>query len=207
MTTAHPYVPMPDGQGLDYDLYNITGLWHDNGYLDIVTSELQSPIRIEWYPIVTACGNLTVSHRFDPANPAAPQSYIIDGMAVLPNGLHYYGEYGSIGNCFTVPPIPKITLSPIAGERIDSTCQVYINDTSQFQLTPVHQIYRTLQHYDTWGILGAGDYWRTSLYETDGQKVYNYMYQRDVGLVAFWHGKLDPVTNAVVGFWKRRRVV
>lgn len=206
MATAHPYVPMPDGQGFDYILNNITGTWNPaNGYLAIAARTPQQPIRIEWSPIVTACGNFTMSHRFDPNNPAAPQSNLIDGICVLPNGLHYYGEFASLGSYFTIPAIPKITLDPVAGERWDITSQVYKTETDTTPFFSVRNIYRTLQHYDTWGVLGPGDYWRTSLYETDGQKVYNYVYQRDMGLVAFWHGKL-AADNTVIGFEKRRVV-
>ena len=206
MSTSHPYVPMPDGGRIDYIVREITGLWHpENGFLDVITRNQIDNQRISWSTINTNFGNLTASYRHLQTTPDMPviwNSTLKDGMCVLPSGKHYYGEWGSWQGLYVTPAECKITLYPIVGEIVDQISSVFLGENTSTVLYQTHWIYRTLSFLTTWGPL-TGDMVRTSLYELDGQMVYNYIYMKDVGLVAFWYGQLSPSNNTVVGYEKR----
>ncbi len=205
MSTTHPYVPMI-GSGIDYVTRNITGLWHpENGFLDVVSRVDTPNERISWSTLNTNFGNLEVSYRHLQTEPDFPidwSSALKDSMFVLPSGKHCFGEIGNWQGMYTTPGICKITLNPIVGEIIDQTITIFLDENTANIYGTMRYIYRTLAHLTNYGALGTGDYWRTSLYEVEGQMVYNYVYLLDVGLVAFWWGKLGA-NNTVIGKEKR----
>ncbi len=209
MSTTHPYVPMPDG-GIDYIVREITGTWHpENGYLDVLTRNPIDNQRISWSTVNTNFGNLTASYRHPQEVPDLPvvwNSTLKDGMCVLPDGRHYFGEFGNWQDVYVTPAECKITLNPVAGETVDQVSSVFQGDASQTILYQTHWIYRTLAFVPKWGpiIPPAGKKMvRTSLHEVDGQMVYNYIYLEGVGMVAVWYGQLAVDGVSVVGFEKR----
>jgi len=213
-TNGHPLVPMYNGASISYILRAFTGTYNPDTGLTIILTRQDLPDAgqlIEYSPIVTARGSFTASHRTTPSIPNDPGIVLIDGMHTLPSGVIYYGEWGNNLGWFHVPPLPKLTLSRVVGERIDLVSNVYAAATTQTPQGTITTVYRTVGRYTAWGVLGAGDYWLTSLLEVDNQQIYNYLYgyssvTQTTGLLAFWYGPIGPDGVSVSGTEKRQVV-
>jgi hypothetical protein len=203
--TGHAYNPMTPDSSILYNVSNITGTWNDTTMrLDITSSTLVSPLRISYSKLghdsYNPAHNLFV-HYFHPDSvpnePVVLTSSLQDAKWLLANGTSYIGELiNELGNVI-VPPEAKLQKTPSAGSVIEAVSVVRKSVTDNTIVNPAFRWkYRCIEHLaNPWGKFT--DCWRTGLreyiVESGGAKdrVYNYLWMRDKGLVNFWYGDLN----------------
>ncbi len=204
MTTSlskYEYLPLFDGATIEYKVIDFTGIWYpDNFKLDIFTRQGRTD-HVRVTSGLSSCPAFTgfaqFWHTLDfPDLPIRPGMSLRNGLTVSENGLYYLGEaINEFGN-FTSPYIAILTNSPVAGERIEGKSKTYLSCKDSTLLRDDYLwSYRTIQHYELWGIFP--DVWRTALWEHETNHVYNYAFAKDIGMVNIWHGFMDVNGNVV----------
>jgi len=198
----YDYFPQTEGTQIEYDTFAITGTWHEDTYtLDILTRTEHTTNVVMAFEHAQ-CPAFSGTEMAFERPPGTYQASLYNGTMVSGNGKYYVGEAISEFGGFTFPYEPILTYLPIAGEVIDGYSTTY---TSCSDATPLftdwHWQYRTIAHYDNWGPFS--DVWRTALKEFRTNHVYNYVFQKDVGIVDLWHGAVDAQGNVTgVEYWK-----
>ncbi len=209
ITTNHPYYPLTTGKSITYNVYSITGQWHN-------------PTKELWIYTRTFAGVETVSFgaktcpSFFGAAELYTESYngtypLQEGGGMIGN-VKYIGEAVNHLGQVMIPFEPKITIPPIAGQVIPPTLVTTYSAENLCNTPPANArksysyfTYRTIGWYQKWG--SFPDVWRTALHEcgaisdctpTAGQMVYNYAFMRGVGMVDFWYGVIGQ-NNSVIG--------
>ena len=229
MSTGNPYYPLTGSSRITYQVNKITGVWHPNSFqLDVMSRALLTddaapqfglPVGSKLQPqtidvTVSQCaqkfGNtpLFVARYLRPGQSFTPFNFdaSVQDRVDTAYGIPYVGEAIAPNGVVHLPSIAKITMTPVAGQKIDVYSRIKASCASEADAVPgnpyFHWQYMTIAHYDTWGSMQ--DVWRTGLYELEGNNgngvVYNYVFQRNVGMVHFWYGNLDKATNTVNGF-------
>jgi hypothetical protein len=203
--TGHLYNPMTPDTCITYQVFNMTGTWNDlTSRLDIVSSTPTTQVKITYSKngadTYNPAHNLFV-HYFHALNePGSPVNYasaLQDTKWLTPNGYSYIGELiNELGNVI-VPPEAKIQKNLVGGTVIEAKSVVRKSVTDNTIINPSFRWkYRCIEHMAApWG--DFIDCWRTGLREyiteSGGPKdrVYNYLWMRDKGLVNFWYGDLN----------------
>jgi hypothetical protein len=185
--------------------------WHDPTFsLAVMSRAYVKNLRITWSPTTAPLyfGDLPLIQGYwhstnVPDEPIIPINTLTDGIGEIEQD-YYIGEaINELGNV-TVPPLAKITCVPFAGQTIEKTTTVYQNRNIKTIMGTFRWKYKTVNHYDNWGVFP--DVWRTGLreYRSDNgsgvlDSVYNYAFMRGVGLVDFWYGQFQP-NGTILGY-------
>ena len=196
---------MNPGQTTYYAMYKITGEWDPNTMQLSVKTRTFLPGMPHKYVIQPAkCpskfgnGPLFATHQYGSRGEYGKS--LIDGGGVSSRNIRYIGEVvNNVGQVHS-PFIAKIAFNPYAGQTIEENSVVFESCDGDF----VHNHrwrYRTISHINTWGAFQ--DVWRTGLQEFNSDRglkdlVYNYVYQKNKGLVNLWYGELESDKRTVI---------
>lgn len=195
--TSSLYFPAKTGSQITYDIYHITGT------LNAQTFAIEN-VQITSYDAVTTvlysqgtCSNysdeqFSVSNWYSGTNPPAgytsPGYFMADGYFTSDKGVGYIGEGYNAGGVVS-PGEPILTVSPVIGERIDTTSTVTSGCGSSAPLYTYKTSYQTIGNVDSYGV--GTDVFVTGLVEwnsgvlgsENAPTAYNYTFQRDVGII------------------------
>lgn len=209
MNTYHPYNPQRSGTGITYQIFTITGIWHDDTFaMDVTSRSFLNLQRIAYSQISLSdfFGYLPLfagyQHLMDVEDtPINMSGTLVDGVGYS-NGEYYIGEASSNQNVVHIPFIAKLAFNPYPGQTISPTSKIY-NSINKSYLFDFHWTYKTIMKLDQWGAFS--DVWRTGLKEYNPSNpsapgcVYNYCFMRNVGLIDLWYGQMQP-DGSIVGY-------
>lgn len=205
----HPYDPLIDGTSIVYNVYQMTGTYNDSDMRITVNSNvLQGRVKItfsdnSYDSYVTK--PLIVRYYHSESSPDSPINFsatVQDSKWTTSSNFQYIGEMvNELGNTI-IPPEPKLQKIPVAGFTISGSSVIrksYLDDSI---IDPAFKWkYRTIEYFPTaWG--GFNDCWRTGLREyipSGKDRVYNYLFMKDKGMVNFWYGDLNS-DGTVTGY-------
>jgi len=200
--THHPYDPLPEGSGITYQIYQITGAWHDENFgLDVLTRTYSHLQRIANSKTTSQIfGYLPLfagyQHQMDVQDtPIDWNNTLTDGIACIGDD-YYIGEAISNIGRVHIPCIAKLAFNPYPGQTIEKVSTIYKSSLEKTFVLNFHWKYKTVDHYDQWGAFT--DCWRTGLreYHTEvspsvADAVYNYVFMKNVGLIDLWYGQFQ----------------
>jgi hypothetical protein len=204
---ASEYEPLEVGKTITYNVYEMTGAYNDSDMrISVTNSTYVGKVKItlsanEYNDYVTKKLYVRYYHgETIPSTPIIWSSTLQDAKWIRSNNVEFIGEMiNELGNTI-IPPEPKITKNPIAGESFTDTSIIRASVANTTIINPAFKWkYRTIEYLPTaWG--GFVDCWRTGLreYNPNGtDRVYNYLFMKNKGMVNFWYGNLNG--NIVTG--------
>lgn len=207
--TNHPYDPMLDGTSITYAVSTITGTYNDADMRITITSsnfvanQTISFSANQYDSYVTK--DLYVRYYHSDTTPPLPINFnatVQDAKWAAYNNFQYIGEMvNELGNTI-IPPEPKLEKFPVGGTTFSGASVIRKSPTDNTIINPSFQWkYRTIEHMAApWG--NFTDCWRTGLREyipTAKDRVYNYLFMRNKGMVNFWYGDLNA-DGTVTGY-------
>lgn len=215
--TGHPYYPMNAGQRIKYQLYSFRGYWDEPSMKITITARAPYVPSNPYYmqtisysfdicPLYFGYGPLYVATYTDPYGASGS---LKDGGWIDPKGISYIGEAVNEKGVVARPFIAKLAFNPSQGQEIRGSSVTNLNCNSQqlYLNKPFNWVYRTIEYNKVWG--RYTDTWRTGLREFNSEfnsnnvkhkdRVYNYVFQRGVGMVNFWYGDLEDNQSILNG--------
>jgi len=204
-STGFDYLPMNEGFWIEYQKFDITGIWYaDTMKLDVVeprrlpsTECGRAPgkqcdkIRISFSRycvdndlgyVYDRCGWFQFWHYTDqPMTPINYQRGLVYGQDFI-SGKSCISEIRNEMGGFMTPPECIIASPFIAGQRIQGLTDVHTSPSMTYQATGSWE-YGSIASYANWGEFP--DVVRTALNEHTGFK-YNYAFMNGVGPVDIW---------------------
>jgi hypothetical protein len=184
--TSYDYFPMKIGTSIEYKCFAINGVWHSESMCLDAYIQPTPPTDVR----------VTSSLMVTPAYFGFYQYWHVLGTPDFPpiikNGLGngffikdkiYVGETMNEFGQIMIPPEPLLMYRPNEGEVISGVSDVYQAYDMGVKINTANWRYKTIAHYDTWGVFS--DCWRTALSENEYQ-VYNYVFARGIGMVDFY---------------------
>jgi hypothetical protein len=207
--TGHPYDPITDGTSLTYNIYAIIGTYNDTDMrISVDTSVYHGTNKISFsankYDSYST-KDLYVRYYHATATPPTPINFaatLQEAKWTTWNNFSFIGEMvNELGNTM-IPPLPKLQRNPVGGFTYSSSSVVRKSVTDDTIINPAFAWkYRTIEHMAApWN--NYIDCWRTGLREynvTKKDRVYNYLFMRDKGMVNFWYGDLNA-DGTVTGY-------
>jgi len=205
--STHPYLPYPDGGSITYQKIPITVQWYEaSGSLDVLVRGPSTASEVISYSHTTCeaiGGALYNSYHHLPGTPNLPFTSwgsLVTGIDTV-DGKQYIGEYVDQNGKRKDHAEAILSMNPIAGETITgANTKIYAdcNPNTPIESQTFKWKYWTIAAYSNWGPT-ISDVWRTGLREygdcefggTNGGQVYNYVFQRNVGLVDFWYASIN----------------
>jgi hypothetical protein len=204
----HPYDPLQEGDSITYHVYKMTGIYNDTDMrIATVTNNYIGAVKITFVKNNYAdygTKNL-IARYYHGANTPLPSplnfsTAVQDAKWITNTNQEYIGEMvNELGNVI-IPPEAKLERNPVVGNVIDKQSVVRVSPSDNTIINAnFHWKYRTIEYLPVaWG--NFIDCWRTGLREYNpagNDRVYNYLFMKNKGMVNFWYG--DLIGNQVTG--------